>query len=246
MGSAGIRAQLPDFVQRLEKGTTFSFACHRNLNCFTECCRLLELALTPYDVLRLRRATGLSSGDFLERYVIIEQDEGEVFPRLYLTMIDDGRGSCPFVSQQGCTVYEHRPGACRAYPVGRAARRRISGLIDEDFVLVREEHCQGFEEAASQTAEQYCRAQGLPSYNRFNDLTATILQHHKARRGMVLSPEEKDLFLLVLYDLDHLRTLLNNGGFSAVDPATARDLLSSSDEDLLQFAVSWLKDRLFG
>lgn len=238
--------QFPDFVQRLERETAFSFACHKNLNCFNECCRLLELALTPYDVLRLRRATGLSSSDFLEQYVIIEQEEGEVFPRLYLTMIDDGRGSCPFVSQQGCTVYEHRPGACRAYPVGRAARRRKSGLIDEDFVLVREEHCQGFEEAASQTAVQYCLAQELPSYNRFNDLTATIPQHHKARRGMVLSPEEKDLFLLILYDLDHLRTLLNNGEFSAVDPATARDLLSSSDEDLLQFAVSWLKDRLFG
>jgi hypothetical protein len=238
--------RLPDFVQRLDRGTAFSFACRSQLSCFTECCRLLELALTPYDVLRLRRATGLSSGEFLERFVIVEQEDDDVFPRLYLTMIDDGRGSCPFVSQLGCTVYEHRPGACRAYPVGRAAIRRESGVIDEDFVLVKEEHCQGFEDAASQTAEQYCLAQGLPLYNYFNDLTGTILQHHKARRGMVLSPAERDLFLLVLYDLDRLRTLLDNGDFSPITPATARDLHSSSDEDLLLFAVSWLKDRLFG
>ncbi len=238
--------RLPDFVQRLERGTAFSFACRRHLSCFTECCRLLELALTPYDVLRLRRATGLSSGEFLERFVIVEQEDDEVFPRLYLTMIDDGRGSCPFVAQQGCTVYEHRPGACRAYPVGRAVSRQESGLIDEDFVLVREEHCQGFEEAASQTADQYCLAQGLSLYNSFNDLTGTILQHPKVCRGLALSPAERDLFLLVLYDLDRLRDLLANGEFSAIEPATAQGLHSSSDEDLLLFAVSWLKDRLFG
>jgi hypothetical protein len=238
--------RLPDFVQRLDRGTAFSFACRRQLNCFTECCRLLELALTPYDVLRLRRATGLSSDKFLERFVIVEQEDDEVFPRLYLTMIDDGRGSCPFVSQEGCTVYEHRPGACRAYPVGRGVIRRESGVIDEDFVLVREEHCLGFEEAASQTAEEYCLGQGLPLYNHFNDLTGAILQHRKVRRGMVLPPAEKDLFLLVLYDLDRLRTMLEDGEFSAIDPVTALKMRSSSDEDLLQFAVSWLKDRLFG
>ena len=31
----------------------FTFACHPGVPCFTECCRELDLALTPYDVLRL-------------------------------------------------------------------------------------------------------------------------------------------------------------------------------------------------
>ena len=32
------------------------FACHPKVPCFNECCRELDLALSPYDVLRLRRA----------------------------------------------------------------------------------------------------------------------------------------------------------------------------------------------
>ena len=102
---------------------SFTFACHPGVPCFTDCCRMLELALTPYDVLRLRKATGLTSRELLENYIITEQDPGEPFPRFYLTMVDDGRASCVFVSPQGCTVYPHRPSACRAYPLGRAAVR---------------------------------------------------------------------------------------------------------------------------
>ena len=32
----------------------FSFACHPDVPCFTKCCSDLDLALTPYDVLRLK------------------------------------------------------------------------------------------------------------------------------------------------------------------------------------------------
>ena len=110
---------LPRHITKLGRSETFTFSCHKNVKCFTECCRMLELALTPYDVLRLRLATGLTSGQLLDEYIIIEQDQGEPFPRLYLTMVDDGRASCVFVSAQGCTVYPHRPSACRAYPLGR-------------------------------------------------------------------------------------------------------------------------------
>jgi Fe-S-cluster containining protein len=238
------QAQLPEHAHPLGSESLFQFACHKGVGCFTECCRLLELALTPYDVLRLRKSTQLGSGEFLDRYVIVEQEDGEAFPRLYLTMIDDGRGSCPFVSPQGCTVYDHRPGACRAYPVGRAVVRRESGAIEEHFVLVREEHCQGFSEAAAQSAEQYCAAQGLAEYNTFNDLFGTLLQHEKIRQGWVSSPAGRELFLTALYDLDRMRTLLRNGEFSDVTPIVAQNLTTKSDEDLLLFAIPWLKKRL--
>ncbi len=239
--------QLPDFVQPLERGSAFNFACHQGLNCFTECCRLLDLQLTPYDVLRLRRATALSSGEFLERYVIVENEAGEAFPRLFLTMIDDGRGSCVFVSPRGCTVYEHRPGACRAYPVGRAAIRTTAGTINERFVLVEEEHCLGFREAAAdQTAEDYCSNQGLSEYNRFNDLTARILQHDKVRQGITLSSQERDLFLLALYDLDRFRLLVHNEEFADITLETAGGLSAKTDEELLLYAIIWLENRFFG
>ncbi len=247
MAGDGITAgHFPDFVQRLESGTTFSFACHKGVGCFTECCRLLELALTPYDLLRLRRATGLSSSDFLERYVIVEQEEREAFPRLYLTMIDDGRGSCTFVSPYGCTVYEHRPGACRAYPIGRAAIRMASGTIDEHFVLVKEEHCRGYMEAGTQTAEQYCTDQGMTDYNMFNDAVILVLQHEKVRRGFIPTPAEQELFLLMLFDLDRLRAMLMKGELNSIDTETAQVKGQETDEELLLFAIKWLGERLFG
>ena len=212
--------QFPDFVQSLERGTSFNFACHKGLSCFTECCRLLELALSPYDVLRLRRATGLSSSEFLDRYVIVEQEEGEAFPRLYLTMMDDGRGSCVFVSPNGCTVYEHRPGACRAYPVGRAAKLLKSDAIDEQFVLVKEGHCLGFKEAAAQTAKQFCLDQGMTDYNRFNDAVSSIMQHEKVRCGFMPSQAQKELILLTLFDLDRWRLMLMRGEHDSIDVET--------------------------
>ncbi|MDP3479941.1 MAG: YkgJ family cysteine cluster protein [Desulfoprunum sp.] len=237
--------QFPDFVKPLERGMVFNFACHKGLSCFTECCRLLELPLTSYDILRLRRATGLSSNQFLERYVIIEQEQDEAFPRLYLTMIDDGNGSCAFVASHGCTVYEHRPGACRAYPVGRAKRLQPE-TIDECFVLVKEDHCRGFTEPAPQTATQYCIDQGMTEYNMFNDALATLLQHEKVRCGFIPSQAQKELILLTLFHLDRWRAMLAQGEHEAISSETALAMGQRTDEELLLFAIKWLEERLFG
>jgi len=239
-------AHLPVSAQTLEKDTRFTFSCHSGLKCFTECCRLLELALTPYDVLRLRRATGLSSTDFLERFVIIEHPEDEVFPRLYLTMVDDGRASCVFVTAHGCTVYQDRPGACRAYPLGRgASMRSAAGSTEEHYILIQEPHCHGFVEQVTQTAERYCRDQGLAEYNRFNDEVASLLKHPQVCRGKILQPEERELFLLFLYDLDRLRIEISGGMIPDMTPITAQEVISTNDEDLLLFAIEWLRQRLF-
>ncbi len=166
---------LPQNVTRLEDGESFCFACHPAIACFTDCCRQLELPLTPYDILRLKKACALTSEEFLDRFVIIEHDGQEAFPRFYLSMVDDGRESCVFVAKAGCTVYEDRPGACRAYPLGRAAIRQTNGdmgnravRMDEFFVLLKESHCQGFAEQQPHTASSYSTEQGLERYNHFN------------------------------------------------------------------------------
>ncbi|NOQ45768.1 MAG: YkgJ family cysteine cluster protein, partial [Desulfobulbaceae bacterium] len=167
--------QLPENFHRIDKNEPFCFACHPGVSCFTECCRELDLALTPYDVLRLKNRLQIHSGTFLEQYVIMEWDEQQPFPTCYLTMVDDGRASCVFVQPKGCSVYEDRPGACRAYPVGRGASKNEDGSIEEIFVLAREPHCRGYEEKQSQTAPEYFSGQGLISYNRFNDQVMQLL-----------------------------------------------------------------------
>jgi uncharacterized protein len=237
---------LPRNVKKIGSDEVFFFLCHPGVACFTHCCRQLELALTPYDVLRLKNAAGLKSSDFLERYVIIEREEKETFPRLYLTMVDDGKASCVFVSDQGCTVYDNRPGACRAYPLGRAAMLKDRNTLNEFYVLLEEAHCQGFSQNRPQSPKQYCQDQGLISYNRFNDAVATILQHDKIRQGIILSEQQIETYILALYDLDTFRKKLLAGQLPDVPRDAPRKQELEKDEPLLLFAIDWLKNSLFG
>lgn len=238
-------AQLPEYVTRLDSKATFTFACHKGVKCFTECCRMLELALTPYDALRLRKGTGLSSGELLENYIISEQDPGEPFPRFYLTMVDDGRASCVFVTGQGCRVYEHRPAACRTYPLGRAAIRNEDGGIEEHFVIMKEKHCKGFDEQVAQTALSYSLDQELSSYNKFNDAMAVILQHDTIRKGFIPSAKQVESFVLALYNIDAFREMLLDGRLDTAPLTPLKKQGLQNDESLLLFAIDWVQRQLF-
>jgi hypothetical protein len=238
-------AHFPPEVTRLGRSDTFTFSCHPEVKCFTDCCRMLELALSPYDVLRLRKATGLTSGQLLDRYIIMEQDPGEPFPRFYLTMVDDGRASCVFVADRGCTVYRHRPAACRAYPLGRAVKRCDNGTLKERFILVKEAHCLGFLEPVEQNALQYSLDQELPAYNRFNDAVAEILQHDSIRKGFIPPATQIDLFVLALYDIDSFKEKVLNDQLESVSATAVNKDRLQSDEELLLFAIDWLGRQLF-
>jgi Fe-S-cluster containining protein len=232
-------------VTAIDRTDTFTFSCHKGVKCFTECCRMLELALTPYDVLRLRMATGLTSDELLNNYIIIEQEPGEPFPRFYLTMVDDGRTSCVFVAEQGCTVYKHRPAACRAYPLGRAVERDNNGTVEEHFILVKEDHCQGFAEPVVQNALQYSTGQELLTYNRFNDAIAVILQHDSIRKGFIPSAKQVDLFILALYNIDTFREMVLNDRIDSITLTATEKNRLNNDEELLVFAIDWLRQQIF-
>lgn len=232
---------LPENVARISPGESFSFLCHPDVQCFTHCCRQLELALTPYDVLRLRQATGLSSEELLDKYIIIEQDGTDIFPRYYLSMVDDGQASCVFVGKDGCAVYQHRPGACRTYPLGRGVSRGHNNTVNEFFVLLREPHCLGFSEKTVQTIDSYNKSQDLERYNFFNDMLTEIQQHPKIRSGMRLTTSQGSDYRCALYNIDAFRKIM--AGNTGDD---GRAIEALDDETLLIYAFSWLKNKLFG
>lgn len=242
----------PDSAQQIRPTAAdrpFTFACHPGVVCFTECCRELDLALTPYDVLRLKRNLGLSSGQFLERYVIVEWEEPQLFPTCYLTMVDDGRASCVFVCATGCTVYPDRPGSCRAYPIGRGAARTDQGAPVESLVEVREPHCRGFAEECTQSVADYLRGQGLDLYNRYNDALLPLVQHPSIQDGSFRpSRMQLDQYMLALYDLDQFRRQMVDGRIALNRPLTPAQLqgLAGDDEELLLLAVRWLMQEYFG
>ena len=226
-----------------------TFACHPGVSCFTECCRELDLALTPYDVLRLKRHLQLPSGQFLERYVIIEWEESQLFPTCYLTMVDDGRASCVFVAADGCTVYVDRPGSCRAYPLGRGVARRADGAAEQSLILVQESHCRGFDQASVQTAADYLRDQGLEEYNRFNDALLPLLQHASIQSGSFRPTRQQlDQYTLALYDLDQFRRDLVEGRIALNRPMNPAQLsgIAGDDEELLLLGIRWLMQEFYG
>ena len=241
--------QLPEQFAPIEATRLLRFACHPGVACFTECCRELDLALTPYDVLRLRRRLGISSGQFLEQYVIVEWDSSQLFPTCYLTMVDDGRASCVFVCATGCTVYPDRPGSCRAYPIGRGAARTDQGPPVESLVEVREPHCRGFAEECTQSVADYLRGQGLDLYNRYNDALLPLVQHPSIQDGSFRPNRmQLDQYMLALYDLDQFRRQMVDGRIALNRPLTPAQLrgLAGDDEELLLLAVRWLMQEYFG
>jgi Fe-S-cluster containining protein len=237
----------PDNVTRLCGLKRFTFECHPDVACFTECCRELDLALTPYDVLCLCRELEMKAADFIERYVVLEQDENGIFPVLYLGMVDDGRASCPFISKNGCMVYNGRPGACRAYPVGRGTMLDSTGKKQELYVLVREEHCKGFAESETHNVAEWFKDQGLEEYNKINDEVLNLLQHKQVCKEISLDQEQKDNFLLALFKLDEFRELVSSPGFQKnfMLPEAEKCSVLADDLSLLSFGIRWLKETLF-
>jgi hypothetical protein len=53
---------------KLTKDSRFKFRCHPKVRCFTACCSNVNIALPPFDLLRLRRRLGLSADEFIKQY----------------------------------------------------------------------------------------------------------------------------------------------------------------------------------
>ena len=76
---------------RLTKNSRFRFKCHKDISCFTKCCRGIKIILTPYDVIHLKNRLELSSEDFLAIYTephllchLLNLLEGHLFLELAL------------------------------------------------------------------------------------------------------------------------------------------------------------------
>ncbi|PIE60195.1 MAG: zinc/iron-chelating domain-containing protein [Desulfobulbus propionicus] len=238
---------MPHTCRPLHPAEPFQFQCYPGVTCFTDCCRELDLALTPYDTLRLKNRLKMHSGHFLEQYVIVEWDERQPFPLCYLTMVDDGRASCVFVREDGCSVYSDRPGSCRAYPVGRGTTRQPDGKILEQFILLTEAHCKGFAENNEQDIAGYFTNQEMTAYNRANDALLPLLQHERIQRGFKPSREQLDQYMLALYNLDTFRQEIADGRITLHRPFNPLEMqgIAGDDEHLLQLGITWLIQEFF-
>src|SRR5579863_2542381 len=83
----------------------FAYRCGR----CARCCHY-RVRVNPYEIARLARCLGMTTGTFRERYTA--GDEG-------MALRQRDNDACVFLGPEGCRVHSDRPLACRLYPLGR-------------------------------------------------------------------------------------------------------------------------------
>lgn len=235
---------------RLGPDDTFTFGCHPGVPCFNQCCSDVNIFLSPYDVLRLKKRLGISSTEFLEKYTLMPFSKEMKTPVVLLRMNDDEAKSCQFLTEKGCGVYADRPWPCRMYPIGLAAQKDTpDGWRGERFYfLMQEEACKGHEEAHEWTVREWLDDQGIDEYDEWGEQFKELTLHEYFEEGGVLSPEKMHMLFTACYDLDKFRefvfdsTLLQR--FEVHEDLVEE--MRYSDEALLRFAFLWVRFSVFG
>jgi Fe-S-cluster containining protein len=231
----------------LSLDSTFSFHCHAGLACFNQCCRLPTIVLSPYDILRLKQSLGIGTGEILRRYTRLEIEESSNLPLIFIDAFRAAKSGCPFLEAGGCTVYAHRPAACRLFPVAMGSQFTEQGVVDYYFCR-RLEYCRGFDSDVQWTLESWMANQGFVEYDQGRRGWLEILLRQGMPESAPIDGAKQNLFAAIAYDLDRFREMITEPTFrqaheQEVDENTLADL-REDDFALLQFSYRFLKDLL--
>ena len=238
----------PDPEKRLQLNDIFNFLCHKDLPCFNTCCGNKHLPLTPYDVLRLKSGLNISSDDFLTQYTVYGLDPDSGFPVVSLRMGDAPTKPCPFLSPDGCRVYDHRPTACRLYPLGRASGKSSENAEWEGFFFeLSTPGCLGKKEMKEWKIAEWLEDQGTLPYIKMNDRMLEVVFHPGRDRKKPLDERQLQKVMVSCYNLDMFRQFVFETKFLDVYGVDEETLsrISGDDQALLDLALAYLKKSLF-
>jgi Fe-S-cluster containining protein len=237
---------------RLTKKSRFQFKCHKDIACFTKCCRGINIILTPHDVIHLKNRLELSSEEFLAIYTEPHLLEKTDLPVVSLKLLDDEEKSCPFVrDSEGCIIYQDRPTSCRYYPLGSATLPHRDDREDDDegfFFFVHEPHCKGFEETQEWIVDEWRRDQGVTIRDKINaEWTDLVVRKRSFPVNIKLTEQAKQMFFLVSYNIDKFRQFVFESTFLQRYPTDAKTIakIRNDEFELLRFGILWLKSVLF-
>jgi len=99
--------------KKLEKMDSIVLSLHNEITNKTDClqcancCRTLGPLITNKDIDNIAKVLRIKPADVIAAYLKIDEDRDFVFNNM----------PCPFLLEDNyCSIYEHRPKACRKYP----------------------------------------------------------------------------------------------------------------------------------
>ena len=240
----------PVLPQTFDESKVIQFQCRKGIACWNACCSNIDISLTPYDILRLKRRFGTSSGEFLKQYTVPYEMEQDSIAGVKLRPIENG-SACQFMTPEGCSVYEDRPTACRYYPVALLSLRRQDENTDRScYALVQEPHCLGHQEPRRISVAEYRREQGLQEYDELARGWRQLILKKKSSGPSIGKPSKRslELFFMVCYDIDRFSQFVASEGFSDIYDLPASELkdILCDDNALMQFGFRFLRQVLFG
>lgn len=227
-------------AERMDADHVFRFQCKPGVDCFTRCCGDVTIALTPYDVIRLKNALGIPSDEFLDNYTIILPKENRLIPLVLLKMNEEDK-RCPLVTEEGCTVYEDRPWPCRMYPLNMEDDGTFRLIADPLF-------CKGLGEKESWQISEWLVDQGVVPYDEMNARFSSVTIPLSAQALDIDNPQIHKMVFMALYNIDKFRDFVFQSSFLNrfdVDPLRI-EKIKRSDLELLKFAFDWIKFGLLG
>ena len=93
----------------------------QEIDCLTcaNCCKTTSPIFYQSDIGRIAKRLGMKPGDFIEKYLRVDEDQDFVLKT----------SPCPFLDADNyCLIYEDRPKACREYP--HTDRKKMVQVLD--------------------------------------------------------------------------------------------------------------------
>lgn len=237
--------------RRLEKGDRFSFACHPKVECFNRCCRNLNLFLYPYDVVRLKNHLGISSDRFLETYVDVVLRPESHFPEVLLRMAENEAGTCPFLTDAGCSVYPDRPDTCRTFPVEQGVLfDEKTGKSERIYLFRPPDFCMGQHESRTWTVESWAEDQEAAMHNEMTLAWAGVRRRFRQDPWGGEGPQgpRAKMAFMAAYNIDLFREFVFRSSFLKrykMKPDLQRKC-RGSDTELLKLGFEWIVFYLWG
>jgi len=226
------------------------FSCHKGIGCWNACCSNIDISLTPYDVLRMKKRLGITSTEFLKDYTVPYEMEKDGIAGIKFRPVENGT-ACRFMKPEGCDIYSDRPTACRYYPVALLSMRKQDEYVDRDsYAIVKEDHCKGHDEKRSLTIADYRKEQGLEEYDELARGWRQLVLKKKSSGPAIGKPSlrSRQLFFMACYDVDRFREFVFSSSFTNLFELKQeeKDAFATDDIALMQFAFRFLRQVMFG